>query len=119
MGTKTLIAMLIAALPGLAFAGDATSTMAKILTELNHFPSAEHKASLTEIAASDASAVQKELAGIISRIAHQPGGDDKAALQRILAMDDAAPAAKTIAKAILNMNHRPQAEDLAALESLM
>ena len=119
MKTKVLAALLLA-LPGLAFAGGhSMSAMAKILTELNHFPSDAHKATLAEIQGSDhASDLEKHLAGIISRIAHKPGPDDQAALKKVLAMDDASPAAKTIAKAILNMNHKPQPDDLAALEAL-
>ena len=118
MKTKTLIIFLIAIIPGIALASSATSTMAGIMSEINHFPSDDHIAALTEIGASDATTVEKQLAQIIARIAHQPGSDDKAALQTIIAMDDANAQAKVVANAILNMNHRPQAADLEALKAL-
>jgi hypothetical protein len=118
VNTKAFILFLIAMLPGVAMASAATSAMAGVLGEINHFPSDAHVATLDKIAASDASAVEKQLAQIITRIAHQPGPDDKAALQKIIDMGDAAPATKVIASAILNMNHKPQAADLAALKAL-
>ena len=92
--------------------------MAGVLGEISHFPSDAHVAALDKIAGSDASAIEKQLAQIIARIAHQPGPDDKVALQKIIDMGDAAPAAKVIATAILNMNHKPQAADLEALKAL-
>lgn len=116
--TKCLILFLIAIVPGIALAGSATSAMAGIMSEINHFPSDDHVAALNKISASDATDVEKQLAQIIARIAHQPGPDDKAALQKIIAMDGASGEAKVIAKAILDMNHRPQAADLAALKTL-
>lgn len=118
MNKKNIILFLIAMLPGVAMAGAATNTMAGVLGEINHFPSDADVAALDKIGASDASAVEKQLAQIITRIAHQPGPDDKTALEKIIGMDDTAPAAKVIAKAILNMNHRPQAADLEALKAL-
>ena len=69
-------------------AADATSVMAGIVADINHFPSADDKEALAQIAAGDASAHEKTLAGIISRIAHKPGDADKAELEKILAASD-------------------------------
>ena len=119
MKLKLIVALMIALFPGFAIAGNASSVMASILVELNHFPSAAHTETLTKIVASGASADEKMLAQIISRIAHQPGAEDKVELKRILESKEASDAVKTIAKAILNMNHRPQSEDIQALKGLI
>lgn len=107
-------------LPLQALAGDAVSTMASVMSELNHFPSASDKESLGAIVddASSTSA-EKQLAGIISRIAHQASAADKASLEEVVAQDDVSAAIKTIAKAIINTNHRPQDADRTALKALI
>jgi len=119
MKLKLIVALMIAFIPGFAIAGNASSVMASILVELNHFPSAAHTESLEEIVASGASADEKMIAQIISRIAHQPVAKDKVELKRILESKEASDAVKIIAKAILNMNHRPQSEDVQALKGLI
>lgn len=120
MKCKFWIVLLLLLLPGFAVAGDASSVMASILIELNHFPSAEDKAALAKIVESDeASADEKSLAQIITRIAHQPGSEDKVELKKMLDSQETSDAVKIIAKAILNMNHRPQTEDIEALKGLI
>ena len=107
-----------AMLPLIGNAYDSAEAMAAILLELNHFPTAAHKETLSSIEGSEASAAQKQLAQIISRIAHKPSDADKALLQALLD-SDAGTAEKVIAKAVLNMNHKPQADDLQALRGLL
>ena len=119
MKLKLIVALMIAFFPGFAIAGNASSVMASILVDLNHFPSAAETETLAKIVTSDASADEKMLAQIISRIAHQPGAEDKVELKRILESEEASDAVKIIAKAILNMNHRPQSKDIHALKGLI
>ena len=119
MKQKLIVALMIALFPGFAIAGNASSEMAAILVELNHVPSADHMETLGKIEASDASADEKMLAQIISRIAHRPSGSDKVKLKRILDSPEATDAVKIIAEAILNINHRPRSKDIKALRTLI
>ena len=93
--------------------------MAAILSELNHFPSAAHKATLEKVAGkAGATDDERTLAGIIARIAHVPTAADKKTLQSMLDSDATTASSRVIAAAILNMNHRPQADDLARLGTI-
>ncbi len=119
MKIKSLLLFVLLSFSGFVFAEGAASTMASVLVNLNHFPSAADKAALAKIAADPASSAdEKALAQVISRIAHQASSADKAALEAMLD-GDAEEAVKTIAKAILATNHKPAAEDIAALKGLM
>lgn len=106
--------------PCMAIADGAISTMASVLSELNHFPSATDKEALAGIV-DDASSTsdEKTLALIISRIAHQASAEDKADLEKILEAEEASQAAKTIATAVLNTLHKLQSDDLQAVKALM
>lgn len=121
MKLKALCILTLAFVPCLTMAaGHATATMASVLTELNHFPSAADKEALASIA-EDASSTadEKLLAQIISRVAHQASTADKAELKKILETKEAPEAIRIIASAILNTNHRAQSEDLQALKTLI
>ena len=106
--------------PCMAIADGAVSTMASVLSELNHFPSASDKEALAGIV-EDASSTadEKTLARIISRIAHQASAADKAELEKLLAAEEISKAAKTIVTAVLNMVHKLQKDDLQAVRALM
>lgn len=120
MKLKALCILTLAFVPCLTTAaGHATSTMASVLTELNHFPSAADKEALASIA-EDASSTadEKLLAQIISRVAHRASSADKAELKKILEKETP-EAISIIASAILNTNHQAQSEDLQALKTLI
>jgi hypothetical protein len=118
MKLKSLLLFVLLSFSGYVLAEGATSTMASVLVNLNHFPSPADKAALAKIVEDPASSAdEKALAQIISRIAHQASSADKLALEAMLA-GDSEPAVKTIAKAILATNHKPTADDIAALKSL-
>ena len=119
MKIKSLLLFLVVSFSGLVFADGATSTMASVLIGLNHFPSADDKVALAEIAENpSSSADEKALAQIISRIAHKASPGDKATLEAMVSGDSDA-AVKTIASAILSTNHQPSAADKGALEALL
>ena len=119
--TKFITAAIVS-LPLLATAGGHASPsveMAIILSELNHFPSAAHKATLEKVMKKPAITDDEQaLAGIIARIAHTAAANDKKHLLAMLDRDDTSASSKIIATAILNMNHVPSAEDLAKLATL-
>ncbi len=106
--------------PCMAIADGAISTMASVLSELSHFPSATDKEALTGIV-EDASSTtdEKMLAQIISRIAHKASAADKAELQKILAREETSQAARAIATAVVNINHKLQSDDMQALKALI
>src|SRR5690606_14012229 len=81
----SLAVILIALLAPLASAGDdSVHTMAGILIKLNHFPSAEEKATLQAIIASpDSSAATKAIAQAIHDMQHSVSAADKAKLEAI------------------------------------
>jgi len=106
--------------PCMATADSAISTMASVLSELNHFPSATDKEALAGIA-EDASSTadEKMLAQIISRIAHQASTADKVELEKILEAEETSQAARAIATAVLNTNHKLQNDDMLAMKALI
>ncbi len=117
MKYKLICFLFCALISGLATAGDATNTMASVLVGMNHFPSAADKEKLAVIVADENStADDKQLAEIMSRIAHKANDDDRMALEVLLAREDVQQASRTIAQAILGMNHKPKSEDIAALK---
>ena len=100
-------------------ASDATNTMAQIMIQLNHFPSAEDKNSLQAISANTTSSdAEKILAGIIGRIAHKPAAADVATLE-VMSADSSAPEIQILAQAILGTMHKPDAASLKALNTLV
>lgn len=117
-----LIALVVLTTPAIATAGGHASPsveMAIILTELNHFPSEAHKATLAKVSNKpNITDDERALAGIIGRIAHMPAANDKKTLQALLDSEDTSPSSRVIAAAILNMNHKAQAEDIARLATL-
>ena len=117
-----LFALAMLTVPLITTAGGHASPsveMAIILSELNHFPSAAHKATLEKVGKKPAATDdERSLAGIIGRIAHTPAANDKKTLQAMLDNEATSPSSRIIAAAILKMNHRPQAEDLAKLATL-
>ena len=101
-----------------AFAGDAVSTMAKIVGSLQHFPSDADKAALAEITAGDSSASIKAVASAIAGISHKVGSADNKALEAIAA-NEAEPAnLRELATIVVGVNHIPNAEAKVALAAL-
>ncbi|MCH7743639.1 MAG: hypothetical protein IIB71_13360 [Proteobacteria bacterium] len=120
MKRKVLYLLAIMFFPCTAAAEGAASTMASVLSELSHFPSATDKEALSGIV-EDASSTadEKMLASIISRIAHKASDADKAKLEIILEAKETSQAARTIATAVLNINHKLQSDDLQAVKALI
>lgn len=97
----------------------ATHTMAKILIELNHLPSAEQKEILTAIANAQASSnTVKTLATAIRNIEHKALPQDVAALEQLSKSSQVSPAEQQLATIIMNINHTASAQQKEQLQAL-
>lgn len=106
--------------PCMAIADGAMSTMASVLSELNHFPSETDREALAGIIEGESStADEKMLAQIISRIEHKANVSDKVRLEKILESEDTSQAARAIATALVNINHKLQSDDIQAMKALI
>lgn len=99
--------------------GHTESTLAEILTGMNHFPSDAEKATLNEIAQdTGVSDNLRAIAAAIAGIAHTPSAEAQARLNGILSSDAASEAEKALAVAVLRFEHKLSNEDAAALAEL-
>jgi hypothetical protein len=97
----------------------AVQTMAGILANLQHFPSAADKETLKGIAEDKAAtANERTLATALSNVQHMAAAGDKPALEAIVADAKATNGAKTLASIILNVKHFPSADDKEKLKAL-
>jgi len=113
--------LLALSLAGVAIAAEnkAVQTMAGILTNLKHMPSAEDKQALTQIADDKAtSANERTLAQALMNVQHMVGAADKPKLEAIANDAKASNADKTLANIILNLKHFPTADDKEKLKAL-
>jgi len=103
-----------------SFADDsaAVSTMAGILSHLNHYPSADEKATLMEIQtdASNSEAVQS-IARAMHDMKHSVSAEDKVLLGNIVA-SDASDDVRELAEVLAGVLHKPSADAKAKLEAL-
>ena len=103
-----------------AIAGeDNIKTMAQIMINLNHYPSASEKETLRQISLKSTSGYEKTMATAMINLEHAATAGDKEKLNKII-KDDAAPEdVKTLAKIIHDLNHKPSADDKKKLENMM
>jgi hypothetical protein len=103
-----------------AVADTPAKTIAGIVSELNHFPNDDQKATLNAIATdmSNSEAI-RTIAKAVHDMQHSASDADKALLQAIAADESATSAERTLAGVVAGMNHMASAdakEQLAALE---
>lgn len=109
-----------AAPAALADDAEAAKTIAGILVGLNHFPSADDKATLAAIAEDDANGMAvRSLATAVAGIQHSASAEGKAALEQIVMSDMASAQTKSLAKIVLGINHVPSAEAKASLQAML
>jgi hypothetical protein len=109
---------------GASIAGAAESkavqTMAGILVNLNHFPSAADKQSLQQIADDKSStADEKTVAQALMNVQHMPAAADKPKLEVIAGDAKASGGVKTLADVIARLNHHASDADKEKLKALM
>lgn len=99
---------------------NAIATMARILTELNHYPSAEHKATLAAISKDEAnSEATRAIAEAIQNVEHAAKADDVAALKIVSETESTTAEEKQLAEIVMKLNHSVSPETKKALEALV
>lgn len=105
---------------GLSFADSAAiRTMAKITMGLNHFPSDDDKAALSDIIDSDESSDDEAaIALALTNMQHKVTEADAERLVEIVEDEASDASARTLAGILLGVNHTPSGEDKTALAAL-
>lgn len=99
---------------------NAIGTMARILTELNHYPSAEQKATLAAISEDKSnSEATRAIAEAIKNVEHKAKADDVATLKVISETESTTAEEKQLAETIMKLNHSLSPEDKKSLEALI
>jgi hypothetical protein len=97
----------------------AVETMAGILTNLQHVPSAEDKQTLAKLAEDkSATADERTIAKALINVQHKVAAADKPSLEAIVSDAKASSEVKTLAGVILSLNHFPSAADKEKLAAL-
>jgi len=104
----------------LSFAeSNAIATMARILTELNHYPSAEQKVTLAAISKDEGnSEATRAIAEAIHNVEHKAKAEDVAKLKIVSEIKSTTEGEKQLAEIVMNLNHSVSAETKKALEAL-
>lgn len=115
-----IVAVLVLIAAPWSFAGSgAVPDMARILANLNHYPSAEQKEALAAISKDESNSdATRAIANAIHNIEHKITAEDAAALKAITESDAASDAEKKLASIALGINHFASEEDKKALEAL-
>lgn len=100
-----------------AAATDAVKTMAKIILNLNHYPSDSEKTQLKTIATSG-SEQEKVLAGAMINLQHKVADGDKKALEQLKSDEYSSPEVKDLAGILLSLNHQPSDADKKKLSAI-
>ena len=126
MNTRQFAALLMSAVlfcfaaPASADNEEAVKTIAGILMNLNHFPSADEKETLAKIAEDEAvGQAFRAVALAVHNMQHSATAADKERLSQILASDMAAAEAKALAEIVMGINHMPSAEAKASLQAMI
>ncbi len=121
---KTTLMIWVAALlfmvaPVAASAGSATSEIATIMINLNHYPSSAEKKMLAAIVADhDSTKGEKVIAGALMRMQHRVGDDDAASLMKLEA-DKSVPASeRELATILRSIAHHPTRSDIEKLKGI-
>ena len=93
--------------------------MARIVIEIQHFPSESAKASLGEIAGdASSSAAEKQLAEAIASIQHKVTGAHVDSVAAIAADESLPKSVRELARVLGGFNHLPSGDAVAALEAI-
>lgn len=116
----SIVLVAISAFAVLASANDtAVKTMASIMLQFNHYPSAAQQSVLLELTNdSTLSESEKSVATAILNIAHHASTADKTILGEISMDDSEAPALRELAQVIRDVNHTVSAADQEKLAEL-
>lgn len=117
---KALLIAALCSIGQLALAqADAPKTIASIVTNLSHLPSAEQKATLTKIGSNKKnSAAIQTIATAVHNFQHSVTPEDKAKLEAIAADASATAAEKELAAIVAGFNHTVTDEAKARLAKI-
>jgi hypothetical protein len=117
---NAVIALALGSMASFAMAqADAAKTIAGIVGSVNHFPSAEQKATLAAIQENTAnSEAIKKIAKAVHDMQHSATAEDKAALQAIAADESANKAERELAEIVAGLNHMANDDAKARLASI-
>lgn len=119
---KLLLITTLAIFSPLAMADDAaaTKTIAGVLVNLNHFPSADDKAALKALTEDEsAGEAFRAVALAVHNIQHAATAEDKEALSALISNNMTAPAAKALAEIVVGINHMPSPDAKMALQAML
>lgn len=98
----------------------AAKSIAGVLVNLNHFPSAEDKATLKAISEDEGTGPAfRAVALAVHNIQHAATAEDKANMAQVIASDMAEPEAKQLAEIVAGINHMPSADAKTALQAML
>ncbi len=103
------------------FAGEGAhnvATMATIVSNLNHHPSASEKTTLEKIATNSESTAERIIATSLINLNHKASSADKAKLKEVMNDSNASESSRTLAKIISTLNHQASASDREQLASI-
>lgn len=98
----------------------AAKSIAGVLVNFNHFPSAEEKVTLHAISEDeDTGRAFRAVALAVHNMAHAASSEDKAIMAEIMVNDMAESVAKELAGIVAGINHMPSADAKAALQAML
>ena len=100
----------------------AWTTIAGILSGMNHFPNDAQKAELLAIANDpESSRALGMIAGLVASLEHEPSAQDRVLMERVLTIGGGRvpPEARVIARGVLEFNHSVSADAKAALDAMV
>lgn len=117
---KALLVLTLGSLGQFALAqADAPKTIANIVTNLSHLPSAEQKATLMAISSNKKnSAAIQTIANVVHKFQHTVTAEDKAKLAAIAADTSTTAAEKELALIVASFNHTVSDEAKARLAKI-
>ncbi|MDH5300191.1 MAG: hypothetical protein OEW58_02370 [Gammaproteobacteria bacterium] len=97
----------------------AVQAMAKILMNVNHFPSTQEKQTLQKIVDGTSNTpAERSVAQAIINLQHSATNQDKTRLQQIISDKNAGTDVRTLARIVHDLNHAPSRQDKIELSSL-
>lgn len=98
----------------------AAKSIAGVLVNFNHFPSAEEKVALQAISEDEGTGrAFRAVALAVHNMQHAATAEDKAIMAQIMTNDMAASEAKELAGIVAGINHMPSAEAKTALQAML
>jgi len=100
--------------------GSATQTMAKILVNLNHYPSDSEKDALRGIVNNKSLSEQERIiAQAMINLQHEATAADKPKLSKVMNDSSASADVRELAMIVHHLNHKPSGGDVAKLKKMM